>query len=194
MATFKRKISFENKILREKYLAVEKGKCHRLASINRITNANYEKEAFAVIVDGKRRPFFLASGYMLASVGDIGPMSEKVFYVYLNKNKKNQIPNVKGDYASGILSDYKADAAASADVENFGKIMNSATNLLKNPSFEIGTESWGGTMDTERVAAKIVEGGLYGERSAMLEIKIPKIAPGTDSGKLFPEYQAMNIS
>ena len=153
---------------------LKKGNVIACASINRITNANYEKEAFAVIVDGKRRPFFLASGYMLASVGDIEPMSEKVFYVYLNKNKKNQIPNVKGDYASGILSDYKADAAASADVENFGKIMNSATNLLKNPSFEMGTESWGGTMDTERVAAKIVEGGLYGEHAAMLEIKDPK--------------------
>ena len=41
---------------------LKKGNVIACASINRITNANYEKEAFAVIVDGKRRPFFLASG------------------------------------------------------------------------------------------------------------------------------------
>lgn len=29
-------------------------------------------------------------------------------------------------------------------------------------------------MDTERATAKIVEGGLYGEHAAMLEIKDPK--------------------
>ena len=137
--------------------------------INRITNANYGKEAFAAVSDGKETPFFLASGYVIASVGEIAPRSEKTVYIYLDKDRKNQKPEARAKLASGILSDYDAELSASADAKTFGQIMDSPANLLKNPSFESGAKNWG--ISNASGPEKIVDGGLYGKRAAMLDME-----------------------
>lgn len=137
--------------------------------INRITNANYGKEAFAAVSDGEKMPFFLASGYVIASVGEIAPRSEKTVYIYLDRDRKNQKPEARAKLASGILSDYDAELSASADARNFGQIMDSPANLLKNPSFESGGQNWG--VANESGPEKIIDGGLYGKRAAMLDME-----------------------
>ena len=138
--------------------------------INRITNANYDAESFAAFVDNKQVPFLLASGNMVLEIGDIPPHSEKVFYVYLNKDKKNQTVQAKAKQASGILSDYETQISSSASAKDFEKLMNSPVNLYKNSSFEENGNSWS-TAEGKDVDIKFVDGGLFGKRAAMLDIK-----------------------
>ena len=139
-----------------------------MVPINRITNANYTSDAFAVVLDGKQVPFFLASGNIIFQIGNIPAKTEKVFYVYINKDRKNQTPKAKAKQMSGILSDYEADVAVSADAKSFETLMNSPANLFKNSSFE-DDSSW--SIDKNKDAqVEFVDGGLFGKRAAKLKI------------------------
>ena len=137
--------------------------------INRITNANLTPESFSVIVDGKEMPFILASGNMVFIVNEVPAKSEKLVYVYLNKNRKNLNSIAEARQASGILSDYATKIKSSPSTEAFRAIMLSPVNLLKNPDFEDDT-IWK-THKSKDIEFGIEEGGIFGKRKGFLRIK-----------------------
>lgn len=140
--------------------------------VSRLAHGNYPASAFRLFAGGGEIPFLLIGGEMIFEVDALGSRATRPFNLYLAADRRNAAGTAKLSPASSILSDYEAALPMNIDLAAYEKLVHSEANLLKNPSFE-GEGGWisGGEANTARsTATRIVSGGLFGAKKALLDI------------------------
>ncbi|MBO5254981.1 MAG: carbohydrate binding domain-containing protein, partial [Opitutales bacterium] len=140
--------------------------------IKRVVAGNFSQDDFALFRGGKKVPFMLLNDILLFSAEEMQPYTEYEYSLYLKRDRKNQIVKTGGTKQSSyIMSDQKADTHFAVDFKAFERMLNSPSNMAKNPSFEEDINGWYKRYTTKD-EAKVVDGGIYGKKA--LSVKIDK--------------------
>ena len=140
--------------------------------IKRIVAGNFSQDDFALFRGGKKVPFMLLDDILLFTAEEMQPRTEYEYSLYLKRDRKNQIVKTGGTKQSSyIMSDQKADTHFAVDFKAFERMLNSPSNMAKNPSFEEDINGWYKRYTTKD-EAKVVDGGIYGKKA--LSVKIDK--------------------
>ncbi len=134
---------------------------------NRVVHANYPSSAYKVFVNGKHAPHIQAGDVLVFKIDGIAPRSSLPISVYLAKDRQNKISDAQAAQNSLILSDLEAKGTERIDKEAYRTFLESAVNLVKNPSFEKDDVWHGGANDK---ACRIADGGLFGRRMGVVEL------------------------
>ena len=134
---------------------------------NRVVHANYPSSAYKVFVNGKVAPHIQAGNVLIFKIDGVAPRSSLPVSIYLAADRRNQISNARAAQNSLILSDLEAKGTSKIDKEAYATLMESAVNLVQNPSFETDDVWHGGQNDK---ACRIAEGGLFGKRMGVVEL------------------------
>ncbi len=134
---------------------------------NRVVHANYPSSAYKVFVNGKHAPHIQAGDVLVFKIDGIAPRSSLPISVYLAKDRQNKISDAQAAQNSLILSDLEAKGSERIDKEAYRTFLESAVNLVKNPSFETDDVWHGGANDK---ACRIADGGLFGKRMGVVEL------------------------
>lgn len=139
--------------------------------VNRLTHASYPASTFRLMVGGRQVPLLLIDGSLIFELPSMEPRSALSCALYLAKERRNLETEVKLSQASSILSDLES-AGLDIDRKSYERLLNSRANLVVNPSFETddGWNDGGERTGRETGTTRIVSGGIFGKRKALLDI------------------------
>lgn len=141
--------------------------------INRLTAGNFRDIDYALFYNGEKIPFLRGGENIIFEIANISPKSERVYTIYLRKERKNKLVNdARVEITSEILSNQKYKTKLNINRNLFGKLVNSKINLLKNPVFE--TNKWWiftseGAPCSPKLG-KIIKGGIFNRNKAILQL------------------------
>ena len=131
---------------------------------NRVVHANYPSSAYKVFVNGKVAPHIQAGSVLIFKIDGVAPRSSLPISIYLAADRRNQISDARANQNSLILSDLETKGTSKIDKEAYAMLMESAANLVQNPSFETD-DVWRGGQ-----SGRMEEGGLFGKRMGVIEL------------------------
>lgn len=152
--------------------------------IKRVSAGNFSQSDFAFFRGGKKVDFMLMGDYMLFAVDPIAPKSEIQYSLYFKRDRKNQIVQTGGTMQSSyVMSDQQANTRTVVDDAAFEKIVASPSNMLKNPVFANGLDSWRKRVETSDEGAVVDADG-----KKAFHLKITK-----DDKKWYGVYQNIDV-
>ena len=152
--------------------------------IKRMSAGNFPQSDFAFFRGGKKVDFMLMGDYMLFAVDPIAPKTEIQYSLYFKRGRKNQIVETAGTKQSSyVMSDQQASTRTIVDDKAFERIVASPSNMLKNPVFANGLDSWKKRAETSDEGTVVDADG-----KKALHLKITK-----EDRKWYGVYQDINV-
>jgi len=138
--------------------------------VKRVCAGSFSQKDYALYKNGKPVNFMLLGEIILFEAGPMQPYTESQYSLYLRRGRKNVSGKTEGaKQDSYVMSDQKANVRVDIDLKAYEKILNSPSNLAKNPSFEDGIKGWRKREKTDD-RASVVDGGLFGKKALRLNI------------------------
>ncbi len=136
--------------------------------IKRVAAGNFAQNDFVMYQGGKPVSFMILDDILIFQTNPMDAKTEVQYSLYLKRDRKNQLVSTGGTkQVSYVMSDQQADTRSVIDKKAYEAIMNSPSNLIKNPSFENGLDGWYKRHNTT-TQAEVVDGGYFGKKALRL--------------------------